>query len=194
MGTSIIDGTGSEYAAEVDLTGKLNTRAVTLPLTRDESINGNHYAVGTNVVNLTSDSASALLYVKNTGDKDLFIDRFIVNAQAAASSTTDFLVLGIYVNPTAMASGSGTDLINTNVNFGSPKTANISSEFGAEGATLTGGTFSGAFVYKKEISTFTDIRIVLPKDASLGLTVTPPAGNTSFNIISFIEMTELQPL
>lgn len=192
MAQTILDGTGDEYSARVDTTNRLHTRSVSNTLAREESLNGNHYAIGTPLITLTSDSDSAILYVENTGERDLFVDRFIMNARAAASATEDFLALNIFVNPTGMTGGSGADLINTNVNFGSPKVATISSEYGAEGATLDDGIASGAFIYKTELSTFTDIRIVLPKGARLGLTVTPPAGTTSLPLTTFIELTEIQ--
>ena len=191
MSTIIQDGTGTGRVAKVDTDNRLSTRSVTETNSYRASINGDHFAIGTGLVNLTDAAEHATYFVKNTDTNDLFIDRFIVNALGAASSTDDFLVLSIYQNPTGMSGGTGNDLIQTNVNFGSSKTPTTTSEQGQQGASITGGTFSGAFVLKKELSTFIDIRIVLPKDASLGLTITAPTGNTNFNVITFTEATTI---
>ena len=70
-----------------------------------------------------------------------------------------------------------------NTNFGSSKNLNLTSEIGAEGATVTGGDTIGAWSIENPTRTrIIETRWLLTKGDTIAFTCTPPASNTSMVI------------
>jgi hypothetical protein len=106
----------------------------------------------------------------------------LISTGATTNGTTS-TVLGVIVkNPTTMAAGSGNPVLAPNVNFGSSNELTLTSEIGAQGASLTGGSNLAAIYAPVEQLTVAEASTILPKGASIGVTITPPASNTSITV------------
>ena len=175
----IEDGSGSGFSAQVDSTNKLEVRSTTQAANVEASINGDGYFVTSGAINLTSASASAMLWFQNADEFDYLIDRLIFGAGVSTGGTTNMCVVAAKINATGIGSGSGNPLTAINTNFGSKNQPTLtSSEIGAEAATITGGTPGPTFFFPDKITSTIDTRIILPKGTALAFTVTPPASNS----------------
>jgi hypothetical protein len=74
--TFIEDGSGKGNLAKVNDENQLATNAVTVSRSDFEMERGNAYNYNTGTVNLTSANKSALLYMENTGTRDIIITGF----------------------------------------------------------------------------------------------------------------------
>jgi len=120
-----------------------------------------------------------MLFFKNDGGSDIFVDRVIVQTDDSTGGTEDKFILTVRFNPTAMTSGSGNDIGQVNTNLGSSNTLDLISEKGADGATLDGSVAGSWRLDNPQRFKIITVRWLLPKGSSLGISYTPPAGNTS---------------
>lgn len=178
------------YTAAVDSQGRLTTTASTETELQDAAENSAMWNLETGYLALSNDSASGVLYLKNTGTEDLLVSLYVILAKASTGGSGDLLV-EILKDPSAGTVVSDASVANpVNMNFGS--TANPSALYykGGQGKTITGHT--NALVSKTTadnrllLGTFT----VLPQGASLGIRLTPPPGNTSMDVNTIIELYE----
>ncbi len=138
MPDTIKDGTGSGYLSKVDSENRLHTDAVTRTELQLSANFGRTWNVGTGNLTLTEATASAVMYIKNTGSKNLVIDLYVILAKASTGGSGD-LIVEILRNPTGgTILSTPTSVTPTNMNFGSAASpvANIYS--GVEGDTLDG--------------------------------------------------------
>jgi hypothetical protein len=176
----IKDGSGKNKLAIVDSTQRLYTRSVSEDEWKEATINGDHYAVTSGAITLTSANLSAMLYFKNNEEEDLLIDRIVFNSDDSTGGTVDQFVFTMVKNPDGLGSGSGNDATIVNTNFASPKTLDIISEKGQEAATVTNGTtIAGWRIENPTRMRVVNVRLIMPKGSSIAFTVTPPASNTS---------------
>lgn len=181
--TQIIDGRGKGFTARVNSDNRLFTFADSVPAGTIAAADKLMWSIATEDVTLTSDSASAVLYVQYTGDSKLVIPRltFTVGASTGGSGNTTIEVL---TNPTTgtIVSGASQATV-TNRNFAGTSGSLSGSQFkGAEGNTLTDGSVLGALVTSSVGPTFQDqneFPYILEKGNSIGFKITPPTGNTS---------------
>jgi hypothetical protein len=180
----IKDGKGSGVSAKVSSTNKLSVLAVSEDIAAHHAFEGNAYNINTGTINLTSANKSALLYVKNLEEKDLIINAFFYLLGNSNITGVDTLVQ-VERNPTGgdLISG-GTAFLPVNRHFGSKNTLNVTCLKGAEGDALSGADdivveslFSG--VGRKTVAVGA---IIVPRGTSVGVTITPPTGNTSMNV------------
>ena len=176
----IQDGTGNGHEAAVDDTNRLLTRCVTESGDIEATELGDHYALTSGAITLTSTSASAMLFFKNNENYPLYVDRVIINTDDSTGGTVDQFILTITYNPEGLSSGSGDSITQVNTNLGSNNTLDLTSEKGLEGASVTGGSVAGAW----RIENPTRMRVIpirwwMPKGSSVAISYTPPAGNTS---------------
>ena len=180
---TIIDGTGRGFLAKVDNTNKLQTRSSNVTSLEEASINGDAYSVSTGQITLTSDSSSAVYFFKNQEDVDVVLTRSIYGAGTSTGGANQVYTIQSHINATGIGSGTGNDMNQQNLRFGSGRVMTLSdSEIGAEGATITGGTALPTFQLATGVSSFITTFIVIPKDVTLSVTVEPPSGNTSMTI------------
>lgn len=177
----ITDGTGSSVGVEVDDTNKLMARAIARTEVTEASSNGDSYIVTSGFVTLTNTSKSAILYYKNEEDRDVIITRFIGNARSSTGASVSHVLADIVSNPSGMVGGTTVTAPANNLNLGSSRTLLRSAEVGLQGATLTGGAPFSGFVLPLQNFSVESSSIIMPKGSSIGVTVTPPAGNTSFS-------------
>jgi hypothetical protein len=178
----ITDATGAGFAAKVDSSNRLRTRGVTSTEVNEEATLGNAYLISSGLVTLTSAAESAVLYLRNDEDDDLVLTRFIGSARASTGGSTSHALVTLYSNPTGLTGGSGSDVVPKNLNFGSTNTLLNTSELGQQGASIDGGEAFSAFVIPLEGLSSEGSSIVLPKGASIGISVVPPTGNTSLTV------------
>lgn len=179
----IEDGTGAGYRAAVSKKNRMSTDALVVSESVDETFNGNAYNVNTGSINLTSATASGVLYAENTGTKDIVITSLFYLLGSSTGGSGDWAV-DVYRNPTTgtlISAGTSFDAVNRN--FGSANSLGASVKKGAQGSTITDGSLaiqsilSSSGRYALEAGA-----IVLNPGNSIAFEVTPPSGNTSVNI------------
>lgn len=180
MPTTIKDGTGDGHSAQVTSSNKLMTLAVSESISAHHAFHGDAYNLNTGNITLTSASKSAVLYFKNLEDSDLVVTGLFYLIGNSNTSGGDTLIQ-FERNPTGgTVVSAGTSFTPVNRNFGSSKTLNVTCESGAEGKTLTGGTVAIESIFsgpgRKSLSVGA---VIIPRGASLGVTVTPQTNNTS---------------
>ena len=191
MGFQIQDGTVSTRKVRVGNNNRLFVESTTRTEREEEALLGEAYIVGTGFVNLTGTSITGVLYFKNNEDVDLVITRFLIGVKKSSGGTENFVTGIIYKNPTSMVLGTGSPLIINNVNFGSSNTIDADSEIGQNGALLAGGSAYLATVAPTENLTSEAASTILPKGSSIGVFITPPAGNTSIDVSVGINLHKL---
>ena len=180
----IKDGTGTGLKAKVDIKNRLATASTIQSGGSAAALDGDLYNVNTETINLTSGTASGLLYIKNTDNVPWIIDRVFYNAGTSTGGTGDLLA-EVVANPTAgTLVSAGTDITPHNLNFGSNKSLTSIAKKGAEGSTITDGT--------TRVSTIIPLSgtrvligfdsIVMESGSSLAIKFTPQSGNTSMNV------------
>lgn len=183
--TILKDGKGRGYRAGVNAQNRLDTNSVTTD-TEDNAIRtGDGWQITSGPITLTGSSASAILYVENTGEADFVLDRAVLllgtATNAATGSDWTFQTLR---NPTT-----GTIVTNavaagvSNSNHGSSKIPSANSYKGVEGDTLTDGTGAALPIKQSEARITFPLGRRLPTGASIGWKITPPSGNTSATAI-----------
>ena len=178
----ISDGTGTGSQTKVDAGNRVHTYAISQDLIFEAARNGEAYNIATGNITLTSSNASAILYLKNTGVRDIILTQIQASSGPAIGGLGGPVTGIIYKNVTGgTIISSAVDVDgNTNVNFGSSKVLPADAYKGAEGNTVTGGSIASAIVIPESVSFTTETFSFFPKDTSIAFEITPPAGNTSF--------------
>lgn len=184
MSTQIQDGTGKSYFAGVDTNGRLQVKSISEGFNVDAAINGENYNINTGRFNLTSDSKSSILYLKNNEDKDFIIQEILVIVGESTGGSGDFKI-DIIKNPTAgtiVSSATDADIVE-NRNFGSARQLIADVYKGAEGRTITDGSvFAESLRSAATAVSFDADVIILEKSNSIGVEITPQSGNTSTTV------------
>jgi hypothetical protein len=180
MGFEITDGLGSGRSAGVDTTNKLLARA-TIESIFDEAVeNGDAYFVGTPLITLTNAAESAIFILENNEEDDLIFENFFFIAEATTGGSPNMFRANFYKNPTSISSG--TNLTPLNQNFGSSKTLDATTQYGAQGSAVTGGSLAATLSFPIGVFNDTSAKLTLPKGSSLAITITPPTSNTSMPV------------
>lgn len=179
----IEDGTGRGFQGRVNSDNRLYTFASSVPSGAVAAAGGQMWSVGTDDLNFTNDSESAILYLRYTGSQKLVIPR-ITYTTGASTGGSGNTVFSSIVNPTGgTIVSNATQATVFNRNFAATAGSLSGDQFkGAQGFTLTGGTEFGALNAVAAGVTFLDqneFPIVLQSGNSFGVSVTPPTGNTS---------------
>ena len=182
MGFEIKDGTGSNRRVGVTTGNRLKVSSVSSSEREEVAANGDAYLIGSGFVTLTSANQSSVLWFKNDNDFDLVITRYLLSVRASTNGTENHLRGILIKNPTAMSGGSSVAVLAPNANFGSSNELTLTSEIGAEGATLTGGSSFAALVAPVEALTAETAATIIPKGSSIGVNIIPPASNTSLQV------------
>lgn len=178
----IKDGAGTGYLARVDDTNRLFTRAVAESPAHEAVLSGDHYLFSSGVVNLTSTSKSSVIYFQNNETQDLFIDRIILTSDHSVDGVHDHCIFSGTKNPTGMTGGIGSEVVLVNANFGTTNLLSNTSERGQEAATTDGGSPIFSAYFPNGDTTFIEQRLLLQTGNSIAFEITPPIGNTSFDV------------
>jgi hypothetical protein len=192
MGFSIItDGSGSGHKVEVDKNNRLHSQSVAASIQEQSATTGDTYNLNTKSVTLTSDSESALVYLKNNGENDLHVASvgFLVGNSTGGAGDMNIKVLR---NPTAgsVVTNAVPMPILINKNFGSFNTLDSDAFLGGEGETLTDGeeAYNSLLAGSARTYVIATGTLAIPKGSSLGITVTPQVGNTNMDIQVFMAL------
>jgi hypothetical protein len=193
MSNIIVDGTGTGKSAKVS--GKrLFTHAITEAEAIHSTEKGDAYNINTGDINLTSSTASSVMYIKNNENQDLIIEALAVGV-GSAGTTTDVGTVTIIRNPTSVSYSTAVDM-NENRNFGSSKTLTVDAYKGAEAATTTGGDSVIQFYMGSGTRLFAPINLLLPKGSSMAVEIdtNTSSGTTRVYsaIVCYLKDTELQ--
>ena len=182
----IRDGKGSGIAAEVDAKQRLATVSTAQTELVSATKTGNAYTISTGVLNLTSANESAVLYIKSTEDSDLVIHSITVEIGASTGGSGDVIQTN-YILPTGgTLISDATAAITSNLNASSSNTLSATNFKGGEGKTVSGAIASSGFIRHLSQNDIVPAGFIIPKGASLGLSLNPPAGNTSLNVSVFV--------
>lgn len=181
MAEIIKDGRTGD-TAKVDANNRLHVQARTLEIGLAETLDGQAYDLSPGILSLSTDSSSALIYVKNTGDKALIVETIFIDSTSSTNGTgTGYL--NWVLNPTGgtlVDAATSVTILNRRIGNAVSLSANAYKPT-AEGQTLTGGD-SIRFPLIAGVGIPFGKNFVIPKGQSFGIVWEPPTGNTSMEI------------
>lgn len=169
--------------ALVDENGNFHTFSITETEEARETDDGNAYNINTGDITITDAVKVTLLYLKNTGTKDIFITSviYLTGNSTNGTAATDFLYTAI-LNPTAGDIITNTNNVATNANrrAGSPNTLTANAYVGAVGETAqSGGTNLFGTRLASSGRTVVPIGIAIPKNQSIAIDFTAKTSNSN---------------
>jgi hypothetical protein len=176
----ILDGTGKGYQAEVGDDNRLRTRSVSETLSSHEIEEGNGYNINTGLISITGDAT--LMYIENTGDRDLIIDAIALGSFEGITHSDDPYITVIR-NPTGgdLISDATAVSMNQNRNFSASNTLSANAYKGKVGGTITGGDDIAILQVTPGGRSFYTINFVLGKGASMAIKLTANVSSGSAN-------------
>lgn len=188
--TQITDGTGTGKKAQVDGNNRITTKATTIRESEDATHLGNSFNINTGVITLTNATETPVLYVKNNEDASIHIIGTAYGFWTSTAGSPTDLQITIIRNPTAgtIVSNANAVAISSNRNYGSAKTLDADAYVGATGNTMTDGVEHIIFYANSASRIAPPIDEIIPKGSSIGIKITPPAGNTSMQMYAAIVM------
>ena len=180
MGFNIEDGTGKGYVAGVSSGNRLLASSISETIFQYSAEEGDAYFLGTPLVTLTTAGENAVFFLENNEDEKIIIENFFTTATTTTGGSPSMYGLNFYKNPTAMSVATSSAALNQN--FGSSNTLDATLQYGASGSAFTGGTLAATLYVP--VGQFNEIpaNLVLEKGSSVGVSITPPAGNTSMPV------------
>lgn len=181
--TTITDGAGKGYSAQVDDGNRLHVHSLTRTESASASLKGDAFMVNTGELTLTGAGESAIIFLEFTDPvKTLVISDIEVGlSPTTGGSAFDIPIITIYRNPTGgtIVSDATAVAINANRSFSSASSilANIYS--GGQGKTISGGTVYGIHYQAEDGHHNLETDNVLTKGNCIAVSVTPASGNTS---------------
>lgn len=183
MSGIIRDGTGKSFLTKVTQNNRLTTESVVVGAENDAIRIGEGWQVASGPVSFTAATQSAILYVKNTSDQALILDRAVLVLGTATGGTGDWTFRTIR-NPEE----TGTIVTNalaagvSNSNHGSAKVPDGLFYRGVQGDTVDlGGVGTGAPLPIQQTSNRTVFPLGrrLELGSSIAWQLTPPTGTTA---------------
>ena len=180
MAEEILDGTGTGNRLKVGSDNRLQARAITELEEIHNSELGNSFNFNTGLISVTGDST--LIYFRNNSEENYILKSIALGSFEGITHSDDPYIT-VVKNPT------GGDLItdetvvdiNENRNFGSSKEADAFIYKGKVGGTLTGGSTAAILQASGGGRSFYGIDLLLPKGASVGVTLTANVSSGSAN-------------
>lgn len=169
----ITDGL-SHNTARVDGSNRLQTFSINENVNDFSAKGGDSYNLATGLIALTGTAESSVLYLENTGTKDIVYTSIVMGVGARSATITDDAVFTIIRNPTggdivsnatALAGG------NVNMNHGSSNTLDCLVYQGVDGGTITGGNDFGPFYVGTSSRVGVALTGRIPTGSSLGIKV-----------------------
>jgi hypothetical protein len=185
----IQDGSGTGRLCKVTSDGRLDTFSVSETEEDKGVIAGTSFNIETPIITLTTGNKSGLLYVKNDDELDLILTGFFTLTGASTGGSGYILVEHEY-NPTSAGStliSAGTDVLAVNKSVGNARQLNATIKYGAEGSTVDAGLKKITGLHTGTGQLVLSVTINLTKGASIAVSITPQAGNTSMPVIAAID-------
>lgn len=183
MSTILRDGSGKSYLVKVTQNNRLTTESVTLAAENDAIRIGEGWQIASGSVAFTAATQTAMLYVKNTDERALVLDRAVLILGTATGGTGDWTFQTLR-NPEE----SGTLISNavpagiSNSNHGSALLPSADAYRGVQGDTVDlGGLGTGAPLPLQQTSNRTVFPLGrrLELGSSIAWRLTPPTGTTA---------------
>ena len=183
MSTILRDGSGKSYLVKVTQNNRLTTESVTLSAENDAIRIGEGWQIASGSVAFTAATQTAMLYVKNTDERALVLDRAVLILGTATGGTGDWTFQTLR-NPEE----SGTLISNavpagiSNSNHGSALLPSADAYRGVQGDTVDlGGLGTGAPLPLQQTSNRTVFPLGrrLELGSSIAWRLTPPTGTTA---------------
>ncbi len=177
MDVTNINGVGTHNPQRVDASFRAHTRSVVSTELEQQSRSGNAFTCGSTEVTLTSANESAIFFYQNNEDRDIIINSLAFYMKASTGGTVDHGLFNYYSGLTSISTSNAAFCVSSEV--GNTDTPDSILFTGAEAATFTGA--GAPFSAPWETTRFHEIALpgVLPKGRAIGLSIVPPAGNTS---------------
>lgn len=176
----IQDGKGNGHEAKVDSANRLRTHAITESESLHANEEGNSYNLNTGLLAMSANGT--LLYIKNTGTKDIVVESLII-AEFTGITHSNNPYITLVRNPTGgdLISDATAISMNQNRNFASSNTLSATVYSGKSSGTLTGGNNLGIVQVSSAGRTSLDLGLILPKGSSLGISLTANISSGSAN-------------
>jgi hypothetical protein len=172
----ILDGTGKGYSAKVTNDNRLETFSITEQRVADISLNtGKGFLIASDFVSLTTTASfNGILYIKNTSDLNLFIDK--IRTCSAATGSVQCRLIKNPTTGTLISDANAADKLSSNLGsseiFGGDA-------FAASGdaKTVTDGDNLTQFINRSPGHSIQDYAgsVILQKGNSLAITCKPSA-------------------
>ena len=173
MATTIEDGSGKGFSAQVDEDLKLRTRSVTESEFDKSTTDGNAFNINTFFLTVTGSTETPLLYIKNNEDQDLVVAAWFIGTDNSAGSATRLSLLKVYPNvTTGTIISSGGDVEAVNRAIGSSGTLNADIKSGGDGFTASVAGITPVLFQTQGSSAraFGTVQLVVKKGGSLTVT------------------------
>jgi len=179
---AIIESGKSGDTMEVDSKNRAHVLAVVIDEALEANGSGDAFNINTGAITLTNATDSAVLYVQNNETRDLHIRAIAIGMKTSTGgAAADMAEVTIVRNPTGgdIITDASAVAINSNRNYGSPKTLSVDAFKGDVDKTLSGGE-DHLFIFQNDGSRlFASIDEILTKGTAIGIKIKPPASNTS---------------
>lgn len=188
----IEDGTGTGNKVKVDSENHLETNAISTGIALHRVSEGDGFNINTSTLSATINFSNAVadtavLYVKNTDVGSMVVTSATISTSASIGSTAGDTITVKQVGDFTSASdiiANGTAGIAVNRNSGTSSRT-------FDGVVTTGGTgrsFTDAVAGQQTMGIFNvpvvfDLTTLIPVGGEFGVTVDPPAGNTSMDFM-----------
>lgn len=183
MPDTIRDGTGKGYLAKVNANHRMYANAVTQTEIVQATKKGRSYNINTGTIELTNATQTPVLYLKNNESEAIHIDALAVGLGPTTGGSGGIPSIVVVRNPTTGTIIDGaTDVdMNSNRNYASSNTLDALAYKGATGNTMTDGDDHILLYQTTSSRLLASIDNMIPTGSSLGVKITPQAGNTSMN-------------
>jgi len=181
MADQLLDGTGGGYLQRVGSDNRSQVRAVIEYEVIHRTENGDSFNWNTGLISVSSDSA--LIYIKNSSDKQMVITNIAMGIFDGLSYT-DAPYLTVLRNPTAgdlISDATAVDMA-SNRNAGSTLVTDGLVYKGKDGGTVSGGENLGILLLGKTGRSFFEIDLILTKGTSFALHLTGNISSGSANV------------
>ena len=178
MSDLLKDGTGKGYTAKVDSENRLHTHAFGVTMTQSAAFGGDNYFISSGILNLSNSSESAIFYLQNISQLDMFMHRQYT-LLGPSTGGDGSVIIRFYIGPTGGTIVDNEEAVNAvNSRFLDPKPLDALTYTGGQGETLIGG-MSSEFVTFSQIP---ETNLVIPPSVTFGVSFQPSAGNTSQDV------------
>jgi len=177
MAEAIKDGRGSGYLAHVNKDNQLVTRAVVVEQRLKSTLDENYFEVSTGKVTLTDTTETGIIYIKNSDDRPLVIDRVFFDIWSSTAGTGNDGTLIYYKDVTITG---GTDITPQVTKYSSPSVA--VGTFKKSLTTFSGTAWWTAYITDKTSVELEEGRIILPTNGTHAITIAAPTSNTSMAV------------
>lgn len=183
MSNTIKDGAGKGNYAKVDEKLRLRTSADVFLSDEVALINSAGYTISIGNLELTTDTESGVVYLKNLNDSAIVITNVVIIAGDSTGAPDKAIDLVTYINPTGgtvISDATPAPIINRDLS--SSNLPDVTAYVGAQGKTITGGTRLLGLIHSDRSLSDNYPSFIVPKGFSAGFAIIPATGNTAIKL------------